>query len=725
MKKVFLVLILTIVMVSGAKADGAHYNVWLESCEDANTAVVKAIREATGLGLKEAKDLANSAPCWVLENGTRETAETLTASLNGLSCSAINYLVIDDSFSEAPIRHLLEDKYMDFSDSKYKCVSMGGLEKVKAISVRNQNLSTLRDIDVFTRLQFLDCSGNQLTSLDLTVNWKLKALFCYDNPFSQNAINDIIDNLPETVGTIVPFKKDDGGSTFGATQIAAAKAKGWETFVKNSDGQFEPYNEEPQYFDANGAYYGPATDADAYSGAYYTGRYVSPFKTFLGKTDTEIQEKLDQLWNHYFKGDNNQKVYYETGSKEAYILDVNNNDVRSEGMSYGMMLCVQTNHKEEFDKLWHFAKSHMWHNPSNGGDGYFSWQCNTDGSVRDQGCAPDGDIYFMMSLLFAANRWHDEGYMKDAQAILKACWKGNGASLFSEQSYIVVFQPTPGNNSWSDPSYSLPAYVDLFSRWSTTNQDKWKKATSATRDHLYKSSNTTSGLFSDYNNFDGTPHSVSFNSSATKYMYDAMRCAMNFGMDYYLFGADAERQTEMAQRLIDFFESDGYKHARFNWDGSNPSETYTLGEKGCNAVACYALIGKDGYEDKVWTNLSMAWNAVPMTGQYRYYDGMVHYLAMLHLCGAFKIWKPITDVYKMGDANGDHSVTITDAVGVVNKILGNPSPGFIEPAADVNRDGNITITDAVGVVNIILSGEASAPKMELENVDDIEATEPE
>ena len=251
-------------MVSGAKADGAHYNVWLESCENVNITVINAIKDARpDLGLMEAKNLANSAPCWVLENGTKETAATLTATLNDNSCSAVNYLVIDDSFSEAPIRNLLEDRYVDFSDSKYKCVSMDGLKKVKAITVRNQNLSTLRDIDVFTRLQFLDCSGNQLTSLDLKMNWNLKALFCYDNPFSQNAINDIIDNLPETVGTIVPFKKDDGGSTFGATQIAAAKAKGWETFVKNSDGQFEPYNEEPQYFDANGAYYGPAPDADA------------------------------------------------------------------------------------------------------------------------------------------------------------------------------------------------------------------------------------------------------------------------------------------------------------------------------------------------------------------------------------------------------------------------------------------------------------------------------
>ena len=705
MKKVVFLLLMMIVMLSSAKADGVHYNVWLESCEEANTAVVKAIREATGLGLKEAKDLANSAPCWVLENGTRETAATLTAALNGLSCTAINYLVIDDSFSEAPIRSMLEERYMDFSDSKYRCVSMAALDKVHAISVRNQDLSSLRDIDVFTQLQFLDCSGNQLTTLDLRVNGKLKALFCYDNLFGQDALNDIIASLPETGGTIVPVRKDDGGSPFGATQIAAAKVKGWETFVKNSDGQFEPYNEVPQYFDASGAYYGPSMDADPCFGAYYTGRYVSPFKTFMGKTDEEIQAKLDQLWNHYFKGNDNQKVYYDTGN-EAYIKDINNNDVRSEGMSYGMMICVQTNHKEEFDKLWAWAKNHMWHK-GGGWDGYFAWRCLTNGAQADESCVPDAEMYFMMALLMAANRWHDASYMDDAQSILESCWKGNEGSLFSEQSCIITFQPY-NCYTWSDPSYDLPAFVDLFARWSTTNKDKWGKALTATRDHLYKSSNTKSGLFSDYNNFDGTPH-YAYSSSSTKYMYDAMRCAMNFGMDYYLFGKDAERQTVMAQRIINFFhDTDKYTHARFEWDGTGASEVYTTGEKGCNAVACYALIGQDGYEDKVWTNLDKAWNEKPLTGQYRYYEGMVHYLAMLHLCGAFKIWKPITDVYKMGDANGDHSVTITDAVGVVNKILGNPSVGFNEPAADVNHDGNITITDAVGVVNIILNQGASA-----------------
>lgn len=57
-----------------------------------------------------------------------------------------------------------------------------------------------------------------------------------------------------------------------------------------------------------------------------------------------------------------------------------------------------------------------------------------------------------------------------------------------------------------------------------------------------------------------------------------------------------------------------------------------------------------------------------------------------------------------GDANGDGEVTITDAVAIVNKILGNASGSFNEAAADVNGDGVITITDAVGIVNIILNG---------------------
>ena len=236
--------------------------------------------------------------------------------------------------------------------------------------------------------------------------------------------------------------------------------------------------------------------------------------------------------------------------------------------------------------------------------------------------------------------WDDDQYRKDAHYIMDKMWNNPSHKLFNQGNYIIVFQPLGSGNDFSDPSYDLPAYLELFSRWAEKDTDKWKRAVSAARDHLYVSSNKNSGLFADYSAFNGQPQSYSYNSNSTKYMYDAMRSAMNFGMDFYLFGADSVREVEMAKRIIDFFEKDGYKHARFNWNGTGGSEEYTQGEKGANAVAALALKDVSGYDEIIKKNLQMAWDEPFMTGQYRYYDGLVHYLAMLHLSGTFKIWKP-------------------------------------------------------------------------------------
>lgn len=442
---------------------------------------------------------------------------------------------------------------------------------------------------------------------------------------------------PEYAGKgMLSINKENGSPLATSASISVTKCgEGGKEGGETAKGAF---------FSEDGAYFGPTCDADGttLSGAYYTGDYTSPFSTYLGKSDEDIQTKLDQLWNHYFVNENN-KVYYDRGNGEAYIYDTGSEDVRSEGMSYGMMICVQTNHKEQFDKLWSFAKNHMWHKNGGNWDGYFAWQVSTDGGVMDQNCAPDGELYFTMSLLFAANRWGEKSYMDDAQYILKSMWKNSSASLFNEQYKVVTFQPV-NCSDFSDPSYDLPGFVDLFSRWSNTNNNIWAQAATATREHLIKSSNSSSGLFSDYNNFDGTPKYMNGNNNSHRYMFDAMRCAMNVGMDYYWFGADAKNQEIIMKRLIDFFDNNGYKNARFNWDGSSPEESYTLGETGANAVACYALLNDPSYEAKVMDNLKRAWNASLATGKYRYYDGLVHYLSMLHLCGSFRIWKPAPEV---------------------------------------------------------------------------------
>ena len=71
-----------------------------------------------------------------------------------------------------------------------------------------------------------------------------------------------------------------------------------------------------------------------------------------------------------------------------------------------------------------------------------------------------------------------------------------------------------------------------------------------------------------------------------------------------------------------------------------------------------------------------------------------------------------------GDANGDGSVTMADAVAVVNYILGNSSAGFNINNANVNDDVDefdnpkISISDAVGIVNIILNNSGSSSASE-------------
>jgi oligosaccharide reducing-end xylanase len=115
---------------------------------------------------------------------------------------------------------------------------------------------------------------------------------------------------------------------------------------------------------------------------------------------------------------------------------------------------------------------------------------------------------------------------------------------------------------------------------------------------------------------------------------------MNYGMDSYLFGVDMERQTKIAKVITDFFEKDGYRHGHFNWDGTSGYGDFTIGQAGANAVATYALLEEEGYKDLVKKVLQKAWDSKPIVGSQRYYDGLVHFLAMLHLTGNFKIWKP-------------------------------------------------------------------------------------
>ena len=62
-----------------AAAEKTSFNVVLTSAGDQKIKVIKVVRDATGLGLKEAKDLVDGAPKTVKENVSKDEAEELKA----------------------------------------------------------------------------------------------------------------------------------------------------------------------------------------------------------------------------------------------------------------------------------------------------------------------------------------------------------------------------------------------------------------------------------------------------------------------------------------------------------------------------------------------------------------------------------------------------------------------------------------------------------------------
>ncbi len=66
---------------AAAAVEQSEFTVMLENSGATKINVIKVVREATGLGLKEAKDLVDGAPKAIKENLSKEDAEKLKAAL--------------------------------------------------------------------------------------------------------------------------------------------------------------------------------------------------------------------------------------------------------------------------------------------------------------------------------------------------------------------------------------------------------------------------------------------------------------------------------------------------------------------------------------------------------------------------------------------------------------------------------------------------------------------
>jgi oligosaccharide reducing-end xylanase len=387
----------------------------------------------------------------------------------------------------------------------------------------------------------------------------------------------------------------------------------------------------------------PAIDG---KGAFATGQYRNLFAEF-GHSQAEIDAKLDKAFQQLFHGDkNNQTIYYENGQNAdgpmAYIRDILSQDIRTEGMSYGMMIAVQMDKKAEFDALWNWAKTYLYYSdPSSNNAGYFAWTAQPNGRHATSGPAPDGEEYFAMALYFAAHRWPENGgkgglydYKAHADKLLDDMLRhtssgGRGGNMFEPNSKMVRF--TPGA-TFTDPSYHLPAFYELWARWGPEKDRQfWLDAAAASRDLFVKVAHPTTGLLPDQCAFAGVPSRG--NSGA--FQADAWRCQSNIAVDWSWFAKDP-RQQEICNKIQATFAAKGMDAypEKMSLDGRTIiSNRHVIGLVATNATASLAAT-----DPRAKDFVEALWNAPIPDGQDRYYSGCLYLMNYMHLSGKFRIW---------------------------------------------------------------------------------------
>lgn len=380
--------------------------------------------------------------------------------------------------------------------------------------------------------------------------------------------------------------------------------------------------------------------------AFETGNYTNLF-TQYGIPQEEIDKKLKRIFKTFFYGSEEERIFHPVGEDMGYLEDTGNNDARTEGMSYGMMFCVQMNMKEEFDRIWKWAKTYMYTKPGdNENEGYFAWSCATNGEHNADGPAPDGEEFFAMSLFFASHRWGDgEGifnYSHEAREILRAMvHKGSngreGAPMFNNENHYILFVP---GCDYTDPSYHLPHFYELFALWAyEEDRPFFKEAARASRDYLAKACHPVTGLNPEYGEFDGSPMSrpLRWTKFHHDYFYsDSYRTVANIALDYEWFGIDAG-QVDAVRRQQEFILEKEKEDAIgiYKVDGEFV-EKGVLHPVGLMATTAQGALATTGELQKTW--VMKFWDMELREGGRRYYDNCLFLFAFLALSGNYRIW---------------------------------------------------------------------------------------
>ena len=394
-------------------------------------------------------------------------------------------------------------------------------------------------------------------------------------------------------------------------------------------------------------------------GGLESGKYRNVFVE-MGYAPAEVDAKLKEVFNDVFRGPN--KCYFEVDDSMGYVSDVKNHDVRTEGMSYGMMIAVQFGDKDIFDRLWRWSKKYMQHQEGPR-EGYFAWSCRTDGSTNSWGSASDGELYFITALLFASNLWGDDtgiDYKAEAQRILNCSMAKNGEQgvmpLINPENKLITFTPDRGGSRYTDPSYHLPAFYEVWAKYADDGRaDYWNECARVSREYLHKATHPVTGLNPDYSNYDGSPlDSNPWMRGSQNFRYDSWRVPMNIALDYSWSCADREWQQQYGEKIQNFFYSQGVNDFvdQYRIDGTLPEDNEILraghAEKALRhsiglvgTVATTSLLFHNNHTKEF---VDALWNAKhePFEAGFIdvYYDALLRLFSFMHLSGNYRVITP-------------------------------------------------------------------------------------
>lgn len=380
-------------------------------------------------------------------------------------------------------------------------------------------------------------------------------------------------------------------------------------------------------------------------GGMETHQYRNLFAE-MGYSQKQIDAKLQELYDALFTGPN--RIYFEVGDDMAYISDVKNHDARTEGMSYGLMIAVQLDKKDVFDKLWRWAKANMQMQDGKM-KGYFKWSVSPDGVRGAYGAASDGELYFITSLIFASNRWGNStgiDYLKEAQYILdSAMGKEGQPKLIDEATKLITF--VPGAN-YTDPSYHIPAFYEVWAKYAKDGRsDYWNECAKASREYLHKAIHPVTGLNPDYSNYDGSLMKTG-RTLGDVFRYDSWRVPMNIALDYSWACKDKEWQNAYGNKLQNFLYNEGIDKFldQYNIDGTIPEDIMGAGgykelrhtpgfiaTSAALSLVCSHCKSRE-FIDRFWNN-----KHEPTPSGYfdAYYEGILRLFAFMHLSGNYRV----------------------------------------------------------------------------------------